>query len=71
MTKTWLWFRIETDTESKNGCKFRPDTKSNQNQQIFQKNQISFIIFPRIFVTFLENLLAISSSAGSYADTKT
>ena len=32
MTKTWLWFRIETDTESKNGRKFRPD----QNHQIFQ-----------------------------------
>ena len=36
MTKTWLWFRIETDTESKNGRKFRPDTETNQNHQIFQ-----------------------------------
>ena len=36
MTKTWLWFRIETDTESKNGRKFRLDTETNQNHQIFQ-----------------------------------
>ena len=28
MTKTWLWFSIETDTESKNGRKFRPDTET-------------------------------------------
>ena len=36
MTKTRLWFRIETDTESKNGRNFRPDTETNQNHQIFQ-----------------------------------
>ena len=36
MTKTRLWFRIKTDTESKNGRNFRPDTETSQNQQIFQ-----------------------------------
>ena len=30
MTKTWLWFRIESNTESKNGRKYRPDTKTNK-----------------------------------------
>ena len=28
MTKTWLWFRIETDTESKNGSKFEAGTET-------------------------------------------
>ena len=28
MTKTWLWFRVESNTESKNGRKFRPDTET-------------------------------------------
>ena len=71
MTKTWLWFRIETDTESKNGRKFRPDTETNQNQQIFQKTNQFYNISQNFCHIFRKLVSSISSSAGSYADTKT
>ena len=51
MTKTWLWFRIETDTESKNGPKFRLDTETNQNHQIFQTIAMSHCNI-RTFTTY-------------------
>ena len=67
MTKTWLWFRIESNTESKNGRKFRPDTetkvsKSRKKNMVSKLSQRSF--FERIqgAILFFRDLLTLNQN---------
>ena len=43
MTKTWLWFRVESNTESKNGRKFRPDTETKVSKSRKKKYGVKII----------------------------
>ena len=67
MTKTWLWFRIESNTESKNGRKFRPDTEtkvSKSQKKIWCQNYPRRSFFERIqgAIIFFRDLLTLNQN---------